>query len=84
MQASLISQVLKNSSIQPLRGIVLPDDELIFFALDLLQCTDNELMNLTYMTENLMERCRMSSWVIVSKALVTFHSLMSNGNEVSV
>ncbi|XP_028414769.1 phosphatidylinositol-binding clathrin assembly protein-like [Dendronephthya gigantea] len=47
----------------------------------LLQCTENELMNLAYMTENLMERCRMSSWVIVSKALVTFHSLMSNGNE---
>ena len=52
------------------------------FILDLLTCTNNEMMNLTYMAEMLLERCGMSTWVIVSKALVTFHSLMSNGNEV--
>ncbi|CAB4041766.1 clathrin coat assembly AP180 [Paramuricea clavata] len=47
----------------------------------LITCTSNELMNLSYMSEMLLARCRMPSWVIVSKALVTFHSLMSNGNE---
>ena len=51
---------------------------------DLIACTDNELMDLTYMSDMLLERCRMSNWVIVSKALVTFHSLLSNGNEVGI
>jgi hypothetical protein len=54
----------------------------VHFTLDLITCTSNELMNLSDMSEMLLERCRMPSWVIVSKALVTFHSLMSNGNEV--
>ena len=34
------------------------------------------------LAELLFERSRMSSWVIVSKSLVTFHNLMSAGNEV--
>ena len=47
-------------------------------------CTDNEQVNIANLAELLFERSRMSSWVIVSKSLVTFHNLMSAGNEVGV
>ena len=55
-----------------------------FFVLGLLLCTEHENSNLANLAESLFERCRMSNWVIVSKALVTFHNLMSVGNEVCI
>ena len=49
---------------------------------DLLTCTESDNVSVPSLAEMLFERSRMSSWVIVSKSLVTFHHLMSHGNEV--
>lgn len=53
------------------------------FLIDLIACTDSDNVSVPSLAELLFERSRMSSWVIVSKSLVTFHNLMSAGNEVS-
>lgn len=60
------------------REIMGPKKKHVFY---LLVCTDNEQVNIANLAELLFERSRMSSWVIVSKSLVTFHNLMSAGNE---
>ncbi|CAB4025199.1 Clathrin coat assembly AP180, partial, partial [Paramuricea clavata] len=47
----------------------------------LIACTESDNISVPSLAELLFERSHMSSWVIVSKSLVTFHNLMSAGNE---
>lgn len=55
---------------------------LVYF-LDLIQCTHEPNVSIPQLANLLIERTQHSNWVVVFKALVTLHSLMNHGNEVS-
>ncbi|KXJ07069.1 Phosphatidylinositol-binding clathrin assembly protein, partial [Exaiptasia diaphana] len=46
----------------------------------LIQCTNTDNVSIPNLADILFERCTNSSWVVVFKALCTFHNLMSYGN----
>lgn len=52
------------------------------FVLDIQNALESGNVSLPDTADMLFERCNNSSWVVVFKALVTFHHLMSNANEV--
>ena len=52
------------------------------FLIDIQNALESGNVSLPDTADMLFERCNNSSWVVVFKALVTFHHLMSNANEV--
>lgn len=54
------------------------------FIVDLIQCTSSDHISIPNLAEVLFERCANSNWTVVFKALITFHHLMSYGNEVRI
>ena len=50
---------------------------------DLLQCTHEPNVSVPQMAGLLIERTQDTQWVVVYKALISTHTIMNYGNEVS-
>jgi len=50
---------------------------------DLLQCTHEPNVSVPQMAGLLIERTQDTTWVVVYKALISTHTIMNYGNEVS-
>jgi len=55
---------------------------MVFAPIDLIQLTNDPHCSLPMLVDMLSDRFRNSNWVVVFKALIVTHNLMTLGNEV--